>query len=462
MNGTSAPNSNQIGNEVFQCASSTNYVFGASGGSPIGSQDTVWCWLVRINSSCGCTCGCGAVGCSGGGGTPAQYFGQQGYLYSGVLPMTGDPGAAGGSCGCGGGNGGGGGGGNPIGPPASNPTLAPSASPPPSPYLVPPSAQGHQNQLRAVNLQLQRASAPLGPGSKPGALEVWDGRSGNLMRQYSPPRVDELAPWPVFTYNSTAAYSFLEFSSNWTMLFRQTVSAPNPSTAVLTTGIGVSFTYTNKNAGTGVYAAPPGALGKLVQNASGSWTETDPDGSLLNYDTSGNLATIQRSGSIWTLAYDSGGRVQSIRDPAGRLSTFSYAMFGAGQRLRRFTDAVGRITTFGYLVGTATYLRSITSPALETVTFAGTSSTNTIRAWTNPLGQTTTYLYNSANQLTSVTEPSGQTTQVGYTPGGAMGYQDPRGYITTFLAGSPVRGIIDPRLNRTSFTWASGRAAAWR
>ena len=101
------------------------------------------------------------------------------------------------------------------------------------------------------------------------------------------------------------------------MLYRQTINTPNSSTAVLTNGIGLAFTYANKNASTGVYTAPPGAPNKLVQNANGTWTETAPDGSVLNYNTGGNLATLQRSSNIWTLGYDPGGRIQYLLDPVG-------------------------------------------------------------------------------------------------------------------------------------------------
>src|SRR5487761_1862993 len=206
-----------IDGKEYACYESMQYTFPAGGGStPSGSQAQWVCWLVRTNSKCGCTCGCDAVGCSSGG-TPAVYYGNTGNVIGVGQLFGGTGGGGGGSRGCGGGGGGNGGGGNAFGPSPLNPTAAPSAPPPPSPYLAPPSAQGHQAQLRAVNLQLQRAAATLAPGSRPGALEVWDGRTGNLMKQYSPPIVDDLAPWPVFTYNSMGPGS-IELGSNWTML----------------------------------------------------------------------------------------------------------------------------------------------------------------------------------------------------------------------------------------------------
>jgi YD repeat-containing protein len=435
-----------VGNQTYECEEvGWHDVWGAVGGSPVGTQANYLCRLVRIDSTCGCTCGCDALGCANQPqGSPVKDFA--------AAP------ASGGSCGCGGGNGNSNGGGSPIlGPSALNPTGAPGRSPPPSPYLVPPSAQGHQTQLRAVNLQLQRAAPPAGPGSRLGALEVWDGRTGNLMRQYSPPYVDQLAPWMVFTYNSLPqGAGAAGMSANWAMLFYQTAAASGSTTAVVNNGVGVSFTYTNKNA-SGVYTAPPGALNKLVQNASGTWTETAPDGTLMNYNTSGLLATIAKSSNVWTLAYDSSNRIRYILDPAGRRTSMTYAMFGAGTFLKRYTDAVGRITTLGYQLGTQTFLKTFTSPAGDVVTFTSSQVTGTIRSWTNPLGQRTTYNYAGTKELVSVTDPSGHITTIGYGP--TQNYataRDPRGFITTYLSGSPVRGIIDPLTNRTSFTWSSG------
>jgi hypothetical protein len=387
-----------VGLNTYACAEFIHYVFGSSGGSPNGGptgiENNIVCYLVRTDSKCGCTCGCDSVGCSAGG-QGAVY-----YDYLGAVIGTGKlfqaPGSNGGSCGCGGGNGGSNGGGSPtLGPSALNPTAAPGRSPPPSPYLVPPSAQGHKNQLRAVNLQVQRAAPATGPGSHLRALEVWDGRTGSLMRQYSPPYVDQLAPWMVFTYNSLPqGAGAVGMSADWSMLFYQSVAAAGSTTAVVNNGVGVSFTYTNKNA-SGVYTAPPGALNKLVQNANGTWTETAPDGTLMNYNTGGHLATIAKSSNVWTISYDVNNRITHIVDPAARRTSFTYAMFGAGTFLKRFTDAVGRITTLGYQLGTATFLKSFTSPAGEIVTFTSSQTAGTIRSWTNPLGQRTTYNYDA-------------------------------------------------------------------
>ena len=45
----------EIGNKEYQCATADwHYVFGANGGTPVGSAGNTFCWLVRINSSCGC------------------------------------------------------------------------------------------------------------------------------------------------------------------------------------------------------------------------------------------------------------------------------------------------------------------------------------------------------------------------------------------------------------------------
>lgn len=163
-------------------------------------------------------------------------------------------------------------------------------------------SDAHAGQIQAVNAILQQASQDFSRSPLPGWLEVWDGSSGNFLRQFSVPTVDALGPTPVFTYNSSTALSTAgsPFGAGWSMIFNQTVQAVSSTTAIINKGTGASLTYTSKNATTGVYAAPAEALNKLVQNADSSWTETQPDGLALHYSSAGRLASIKRAASTWT------------------------------------------------------------------------------------------------------------------------------------------------------------------
>src|SRR5262249_12359983 len=130
--------------------------------------------------------------------------------------------------------------------------------------------------LMAVKQQISQVTRSTGssPGaSQVGQLEIWDGAARNLIRQFAPPMVDCIAPWPIFTYNCVGGSgNGSDFGCNWSMLYRQTVTAISSTVAVVTKGTGTSFTYTGKDAN-GLYTAPLRATNKLVQNAgSNTWT----------------------------------------------------------------------------------------------------------------------------------------------------------------------------------------------
>jgi YD repeat-containing protein len=246
-------------------------------------------------------------------------------------------------------------------------------------------------QLQAVNKLLQLASQELAVTNVPGWLEAWNGQTGNLLRQFSVPTVDPIAPTPVFTYNSDTSMqsAHSEFGAGFAMVFKQSVNSVGSSTAVINKGSGASFTYTNKNMTTGVYTAPPNVLNKLLQNSSGTWTESQPDGLTLNYNTSGQLATIKRSSDTWTMTYNGSGLMTSIKDPVNRLSTFAYHSQTnppGPTYLRRFVDAVGRITTFN-MTSNGSFsmlLTSIVAPDLTRTTMEY-SPAPALSTWIDPL-----------------------------------------------------------------------------
>jgi len=316
-------------------------------------------------------------------------------------------------------------------------------------------------QLEAVNELLRKASQDIVETSRPGFLEVWDGSTGNLLRQYAVPTVDALAPTPVFTYNSLASVANSPFGNGWVMLFLQSVngSTTSGSSAVVTKGTGTSFTYTNRNAGTGVYTAPPNAINKLVGNANGTWTETQPDGLMLNYNSSGKLATLKRASDTWTLTYNAQQQVASIKDPVNRLASFVYQGITMGT-LRRFVDVVGRITTFSY-AGSPGPLHTITYPTLQVTTITGFP----ITLWLDPVGNRTTYTYQSGisgSQLATVKDPTGHLTTVTYPALSMAGYQNANGsrFTYTYTAAGQPRAVVNPLAQRITLTWTAGMLTA--
>ena len=120
-------------------------------------------------------------------------------------------------------------------------------------------------------------------------------------------------------------------------------------------------------------------------NATTGWTETQPDGTSFNYDSTGVLRTISnRAGVRWTLTWDAAfDLVQAIQGPFGRRTSFVY---NASNFVRRIMDPGGRITTL--TVNANSDLTQIVSPrALRHFTIYDGS--HHLLAWVNPLGDRT-------------------------------------------------------------------------
>ena len=141
------------------------------------------------------------------------------------------------------------------------------------------------------------------PGAQTGPAVVGLPRL-NLSLQLSTPDAGPFAPLPVLTYNAAAAGSSIQFGRGWSDRFNPTVASIDSTTAKLIDGTGAAITYINKD-GSGKYQAPAWTPNALVQNAGGSWTETQPDGFKLNYATSGLLRNmVSPASGIWTIMRD--------------------------------------------------------------------------------------------------------------------------------------------------------------
>ncbi len=135
----------------------------------------------------------------------------------------------------------------------------------------------------------------------------------------------------------------------------------------------------------GTYTSPAGDFSTLVQNYGGTWTRTLPDGSVEQFDTSGNET--------------------SVADANGNTTTYTYS----SGVLSTVTDPYGQVSTFAYLSGK---LASITDPAGRTTDV--TVSSGDLTAATDPAGGAWAYAYDAAGRLTGITDPDNFTTTLAY------------------------------------------------
>ena len=157
----------------------------------------------------------------------------------------------------------------------------------------------------------------------------------------------------MLTYNSWSPENS-DFGYGWSNSLVRSLRA-----TLVTAGDGAVYRYSDKDA-SGQFLPPAGAVNALVQHGDGSYTETQPDGFQMHYDTTGSLTQFESAaGDLWTLSYSGGrwwrvGRSRSIAEP--RL-----AYDGSG-KIQRVVDSYNRITSF--TVDGSGDLATMTTPEL--------------------------------------------------------------------------------------------------
>ena len=163
---------------------------------------------------------------------------------------------------------------------------------------------------------------------------------------------------------------------------------------------------------------------------------TDKNGNTTDYtfDNRGNGLTVTDPlGGVTTATYDTENNPLTVTDANGHTSTHTYD--GNGNRLSS-EDALGGVTTYTY--------------------YSDAARNGLLATMTDPLGETTTYDYNTQGDLTGMTDPLGSTVSYTYDPGGRqLTSTDGLGNTTTFTYDSLNRTLTetDPLGGVTSYTY---------
>ena len=234
--------------------------------------------------------------------------------------------------------------------------------------------------------------------------------SGNLLLSFATPAVGPADPPVRFYYNSLsaagAAGSFTsglsEYGYGWGGLWRQWVDVLSSSSSSSSSGCGRVW------------------LAKAINT----------------------------SGQAWTVQRDGGGLVQTVTDPLGRATTFSYS----GNLLSSVTDSGGRATTFG--IDGNMNLTSVSSAGVATTTFAYDSN-HLLTSVANPAGDVTTFAYDGCRRITTVTTPCQEVTTYGYPGGSQRLVTDAKGstWTLTLDADHNVNIVQDPAGNTQTLSW---------
>jgi YD repeat-containing protein len=205
------------------------------------------------------------------------------------------------------------------------------------------------------------------------------------------------------------------------------------------------------------YNGPTSDPSALLHNSNGTWTRTYPDGTVIQFNSSGQeTSESDVDGNTFTYTYvtsgAAAGALAKMTDPVGLATTLTYNSSGY---ISTITDPADRVTTF--TVGTDGNLTEIEDPD-DAITQYGysTPANHEATTETDPNNQTATAHYNSFGQLTSETLFGGSaTTSIDpalsnglLAPGGSgslsTDYEgsvtDPDGHTTTVS----YKGIIHP------------------
>jgi Rhs family protein len=149
-------------------------------------------------------------------------------------------------------------------------------------------------------------------------------------------------------------------------------------------------------------APPLGEHSTLNRNDDGTYTRRLTNGSTITFNSDGyQTSWADRNDNTIEYEYDGGGKLNTITDPAGRVSTLNYN----NGKLQSITDPVGRTTIFQYdLDGN---LASIKDPDNSNTTYTYNNN-HLLTSKTVPTGETYSYEYDEYDRIVKSTAPTGE------------------------------------------------------
>ena len=120
----------------------------------------------------------------------------------------------------------------------------------------------------------------------------------------------------VLNYHSNATVG-TEFGYNWSALYTRSAEYVSEENGVILANPQGDVFYPTPATGDH-YAGSPNNYNNTLQGSSNTgWTETQPDGTTFNYDTTGTLRTIRNNAGVrWTVTWDADSEfVQYIDGP---------------------------------------------------------------------------------------------------------------------------------------------------
>jgi YD repeat-containing protein len=251
---------------------------------------------------------------------------------------------------------------------------------------------------------------------------------------------------------NTLSITPLYANSLGTGIARKSVKA----VGVETDGLGKPTSFTLDPSGNLVQVtSPDGTDPAWTRNSSGLATAAKDDlgktTTMAYSSTGGDLTTVTRpDNTLLTYQYETTyHKVTQSRDSLNNVTTYAY---NGSSDLVTTRDALNKVTTVAWSNGLK---QSVTDPLGHTTTYLYDTRRNLI-ATVDPLGNRTSYAYDSSRNLISVQDPLGHTTSYAYDAMGRLIKQtDALGDVTTYAYNpqGQLTSQTDPLGNVTQYTY---------
>ena len=238
------------------------------------------------------------------------------------------------------------------------------------------------------------------------------------------------------------------FGSGWALTDVQQLHPQSGGGVLLTAGDGTALFFSG---GPDTFVSPARDFSILARNTDGSFTRIFKDGIKINFDSRGlETSLVDRNGNATTYGYDESGRIITITESVGLVTTLSYT----NGKLEKITDPAGRETHFQH--DSAGNLTRITNPDGTFVKYSYDSSGRMIET-VDERGNSTTYTHDFAGRFSQSSRPGGETRSLISSkfqglPNSAMGLGAPTNPAPIVRTESATASLTDGRGNTTYFT----------
>jgi RHS repeat-associated protein len=266
----------------------------------------------------------------------------------------------------------------------------------------------------------------------------------------------------VRTYNDLGVGSAGLFGNGWTSTYDQHLTLNSVDGSIQITLEDGSQMIAQPD-GSGGFVLPASANSTLALNGDGTYTLTQRQMQLLDFNSTGKLVALRdRNGYKTTLGY-SGSQLARVTDDAGRVV---HVTRGSNGLISSVTDPLGRVTSYVYDANGN--LTSVSDRQHRTTTY-GYDSNNRMTTVTDPRGGVLRNSYDEQGRVTTQTDAIGNVTTFSYTGdnfsslGGTTTITDARGiaevlqYANGFLtrdikaSGTPVQATWTYQYDPSSF-----------